>query len=122
MYTLIVKATFSAAHRLEAYHGKCEQLHGHNYGVEVVVEGEELNSEGMLVDFAVLKGFLREVITMLDHTCLNEISFFRERSTSSEHIARFIFDEFAVRLPTAGARTKEVRVWESDNSCAMYGK
>ncbi len=121
MYTLIIKTTFSAAHRLEAYHGKCEQLHGHNYTVEAVVEGEELNGEGMVIDFAVLKDILRRIIAGLDHTCLNEIDYFRERSTSSEHIARFIFDEFARHLPAVPVRAREVRVWESENSCAIYG-
>jgi len=80
---LSVKDTFAAAHRLESYHGKCENLHGHNFSVEALFEGEQVNEEGMLVDFAILKGYLKEVLEELDHTFINEIPFFRERASSS---------------------------------------
>jgi 6-pyruvoyltetrahydropterin/6-carboxytetrahydropterin synthase len=122
VFSLTVKEEFSAAHRLEEYGGKCEELHGHNYGVEIVVKGAELNRDGMLIDFAVLKGHLRAVLTTLDHKYLNEIDFFRERASSSEYVALYLFRELKERIGNEGAALREVRVWESGGACAAYSE
>ena len=55
MYEVRVEADFAAAHFLRDYHGKCENVHGHNYKVYAHVRGAELDAGGMLFDFAVLK-------------------------------------------------------------------
>ena len=120
MFVLSVKETFAAAHRLESYHGKCENLHGHNFSVEALFEGEQLSGEGMLVDFAVLKGYLKEVLEELDHTFINEIPFFRERASSSEYIAVYIHDRLKGLIQGKGIRVSEVRVWESEKVYAAY--
>lgn len=120
MFILAVRDSFAAAHRLESYRGKCETLHGHNFRVEAVFEGKELDSDGMLVDFAILKRHLKEVLSGLDHTYLNEMPFFRERASSSEYIALFIHGRLAELSREHGARLTEVRVWESPTSCAAY--
>ncbi len=120
MFTLSVKNSFAAAHRLEEYQGKCEELHGHNFQVEVFCQGERLGPEGMLIDFKVLKGHLGAVLEMLDHKYLNEIPFFRERASSSEYIAMFVFGELKAPLQAEGVELKEVRVWESDRAWAAY--
>lgn len=62
--------TFSAAHFLTIPGHKCEALHGHNYVVTVVVEGEVDRTTGFVVDFAVVKRVLRPVIDRLDHRVL----------------------------------------------------
>jgi 6-pyruvoyltetrahydropterin/6-carboxytetrahydropterin synthase len=74
----------------------------------------------MLVDFAILKGYLREVLSELDHTYLNEIPFFRERASSSEYIALFIYQRITELGQEQNASLTEVRVWESANSYAAY--
>jgi 6-pyruvoyl-tetrahydropterin synthase len=51
MFEVTVEQTFAAGHALRNYHGKCEDVHGHNYRVRVTVEGEQLDSTGLLVDF-----------------------------------------------------------------------
>ena len=117
---LSVKDTFAAAHRLESYHGKCENLHGHNFSVEALFEGEQVNEEGMLVDFAVLKDYLKEVLAELDHTFINEIPFFRERASSSEYIAIYIHDRLKSLIQEKGVNVREVRVWESEKVYAAY--
>lgn len=119
MYALTVIDYFSAAHRLTGSGGKCEELHGHNYKVEVIVEGDELK-EGILLDFRELKSALKEVLTKIDHRYLNDIDFFRENSSSSEHIALYIFRNLKGLLQGRGVELREVRVWESDNSCASF--
>ncbi|MCX5803269.1 MAG: 6-carboxytetrahydropterin synthase QueD [Proteobacteria bacterium] len=121
MFTLCVKDSFSAAHRLENYGGKCEELHGHNFLVEVFFEGERLDECGMLVDFKVLKGYLKNVLDKLDHKYINEIPFFHERASSSEFIAMYIFHELKMLIKEGMISLKEVRVWESENVYAAYG-
>ena len=59
MYTLKVEGAFEAAHRVVNYPGKCDRLHGHNWKVEAVVRGTELDELGMLVDFKAIKNALR---------------------------------------------------------------
>jgi 6-pyruvoyltetrahydropterin/6-carboxytetrahydropterin synthase len=121
MFRLTVKDSFSAAHRLENYHGKCEELHGHNFLVEATFQGEALNQEGMLIDFKTLKGYLTSVLDALDHKYVNEIPFFRERASSSEYMAMYIFDELTRLVPDKAVSLQEVKVWESERSCAAYG-
>jgi 6-pyruvoyltetrahydropterin/6-carboxytetrahydropterin synthase len=120
MFALAVRDSFAAAHRLESYQGKCEALHGHNFTVEAIFEGEKLDKDGMLVDFAILKRRLKEVLSELDHTYLNEIPFFRDRASSSEYIAMFIHERLTELPREQGARLSEVRVWESASSYAAY--
>jgi 6-pyruvoyltetrahydropterin/6-carboxytetrahydropterin synthase len=121
MFTLFISETFAAAHRLDRYHGKCEALHGHNFRVEALIEGKRLNSEGMLVDFAVLKARLREVVAELDHGYINDLPFFRERASSSEYLAFYIYGRLVELMGGEGAVVREVRVWESDHAYAAYG-
>jgi 6-pyruvoyltetrahydropterin/6-carboxytetrahydropterin synthase len=121
MFTLFVRETFAAAHRLELYHGKCEALHGHNFRVEALIEGEKIGKEGMLLDFAVFKAHLRRIVADLDHTYINEIPFFSERASSSEYMALYIYDRLKELLLFENVAVKEVRVWESDNAYAAYG-
>jgi len=121
MFTLFVRDTFAAAHRLEMYHGKCEALHGHNFKVEALFEGEKVGPEGMLLDFAVLKGHLRDILADLDHKYINEIPFFKERASSSEYLALYVYDRLCALIAGEGVAVREVRVWESDNAYAAYG-
>jgi len=122
MYEISVDTTFAAAHNLRDYYGKCEDLHGHNYKVRVVVEGPELDSTGLLFDFVHLKQVIQGVIQSLDHKYLNELAPFDRLNPSAENIARHIYDETAKHLletPNA-ARVSGVTIWETDTSAATY--
>ena len=120
MYTVRVTADFSAAHFLSSYHGKCEQLHGHNYQVRLWAQGSELGEGGMLVDFALLKGALRQVCMTLDHTNLNDNALFAD-NPSAECIAHFIFDEVSKLLcPEVAELLSAVDVFETPGSMARY--
>ncbi len=122
MYEISVEATFAAAHNLRDYCGKCEDLHGHNYKVRVVVEGPELDSTGLLYDFVHLKQVIQGVIQSLDHKYLNELVPFDTLNPSAENIARHIYDETAkgLRPSPNAARVRDVTVWETDTSAATY--
>jgi 6-pyruvoyltetrahydropterin/6-carboxytetrahydropterin synthase len=116
MYTIKVEASFSSAHRLREYKGKCEELHGHNWKVEIAVAKEELDKIGMLLDFRLLKRKLNSVLEKLDHKYLNDIPYFKRVNPTSENIARYIYG----RLKPKVAALKSVTVWESDKACAVY--
>ncbi len=120
MFTLCVKDSFAAAHRLIGYKGKCEELHGHNFIVEIRVAGETLQDDGMLIDFAVLKGHLHDILEGLDHKYINDIPFFSQRASSAENIAMYVFSEMDKRVSDGRVSMKSARVWESDRAFACY--
>ncbi|MBN1881550.1 MAG: 6-carboxytetrahydropterin synthase [Deltaproteobacteria bacterium] len=121
MYEVSVKDHFSAAHQLTEVGGGCEKLHGHNFTVEVFVRSETLTDGGTVIDFRVLKTVLAEVLTILDHTFLNDLDAFQNIGPSSERLARFIHGELSTRLAGKGHPTPfRVDVWESENSRASY--
>ncbi len=128
MYEVRVTADFAAAHFLRDYHGKCENLHGHNYKVYAHVRGTELDAGGMLIDFSVLKNALHSVIKKLDHTNLNDIAAFAQ-NPSAERIARYIYDEMLLCLTeqgidlsgkNGGTKLYAVDVFETETSRARY--
>jgi 6-pyruvoyltetrahydropterin/6-carboxytetrahydropterin synthase len=124
MFEVSVEAGFAAAHQLRNYRGKCENLHGHNYKVRVTVQGEDLNSIGLLADFTELKAALREISEFLDHKFLNEIPPFTEINPSAENVAKYICDELQKSLSEGASevpvKIAEVKVWETDTSTATY--
>jgi|SRR5579863_1241323 len=121
MYEVSVDESFAAAHNLRNYHGKCEDLHGHNYKVRVVLAGEKLDATGLLYDFVHLKQVIRSVIGSLDHKYLNELPPFDTINPSAENIARHIHDEASKQLlKTNGVGIARITVWETDTSAATY--
>lgn len=121
MYELSVEVGFSSAHQLRGYKGKCENMHGHNWKVQVNVSAERLNELDLAIDFHDLKKIVGEVVSPLDHSFLNEVFPFTEKNPSSENIAKWIFDTIKKRLQDYDSlRVSAVTVWESDNSSASY--
>jgi 6-pyruvoyltetrahydropterin/6-carboxytetrahydropterin synthase len=124
MYEVTVEQHFSAAHLLRGYPGKCANLHGHNYKVQVTIEGETLDSLGMLIEFEIIKRALAPWIDRFDHGYLNDIPPFDALNPTAENLAKFFFDEVekAIRQPegTAGARVACVRILETDKCSAAY--
>lgn len=121
MYELKVIARFAAAHQLKMVTEKCENLHGHNWKVELCVAGMELQESGVLMDFGVIKQRLSEIIEALDHRFLNELPAFKKGNPSSELIAKHIADAFSERTGSEeDLFVSVVRVWESDDACASY--
>ena len=120
VYEIKVVTGFAAAHNLRNFRGKCENLHGHNWKVEVVFRGTRLDEGGMLIDFGEVKQAAREVLADLDHHYLNEVDFFKEANPSSENIARYVFERLARKLDTGDRRLYSVSAWESQDACATY--
>ncbi|MCM8796030.1 MAG: 6-carboxytetrahydropterin synthase QueD [Candidatus Omnitrophica bacterium] len=116
MYSVSVRGSFSSAHNLRAYKGKCEELHGHNWKVEVTVSCPQLDKTGMVIDFKILRTKLEKVLETLDHKYLNNIIYFRKVNPTSENIAKYIYN----RLRSEFKGLQKVTVWESEDSCATY--
>jgi 6-pyruvoyltetrahydropterin/6-carboxytetrahydropterin synthase len=120
MHRIKIVSSFSAAHFLRGYQGKCENLHGHNWKVEVVVVSETLDALGMVMDFSELKKLTSAVLEELDHKHLNELTYFTDDNPSSENIARHIFNKLKEKLGKKNCNLEEISVWETDTSRASY--
>lgn len=120
MYEVEITTTFSAAHLLRNYNGKCEQLHGHNYKVTVAARASSPSASGMVMDFCELKRAANAVVDRLDHRFLNELSPFDEIEPSAENLAHYLFQEIATELSDDAKLLHRVSVWESDSSRATY--
>jgi 6-pyruvoyltetrahydropterin/6-carboxytetrahydropterin synthase len=117
MFEVSVEMTFAAGHALRNYKGKCENVHGHNYRLVVTVEGGQLDSTGLLVDFIDVKRAMGEAVERLDHRFINDIPPFDVLNPSAENIARYFYEEISRKLT---ARISQVKVWETDSACATY--
>ena len=120
MYELMIETQFSAAHQLRAYKGKCENLHGHNWRVQVTVSSENLNDIGIAIDFNELKALTGEVLKSLDHSMLNDVFPFTELNPSSENIAKWVYDSLRKSVAKKDVSLSSVTVWESDAASATY--
>ncbi len=122
MFEVSVEESFAAGHALRGYQGKCENPHGHNYRVQVTLQGPELDSSGLLYDFVHLKQIIRSVLETLDHKFLNDQAPFDVLNPSAENIARHFYQEAARQLRPAqdGPRISRVTVWETDTAAATY--
>ena len=116
MYSIKVDASFSSAHNLRGYKGKCEDLHGHNWKVEVCASSEKLDKIGMVLDFKFVKKYLNDVLDQLDHKYLNEIAYFKKINPTSENIAKYIYEKLKPRIK----QLDSVMVWENSSSLATY--
>ena len=121
--------SFDSAHFLTNYHGKCENIHGHTYKLEITVEGP-VSENGLLLDFTILKNIVeKRIIDKLDHKSLNDII----DNPSAENISIWAWNELTKsgdllageidkNLPKSRKKVKlkKIRLWESSNSYVTY--
>jgi 6-pyruvoyltetrahydropterin/6-carboxytetrahydropterin synthase len=121
LFEVMIERNFSSAHQLRGYKGKCENLHGHNYKIEIYARGSELDNIGLLVDFGELKEAADEVVAYLDHRNINELPpFDEELNPSAENLARYILERVASRVGDERVRVYKVRCFETPTSVATY--
>ena len=115
-YTLKLKYHFDSAHYLELdYPSSCGNLHGHRWEVVVMIEAEELDKNGMIVDFSEIK----KVIKGLDHQLLNDILGF---NPTAENLARYLWEEINLLLTKKSLKGRVwVAVYESPDASVTYG-
>ncbi|MDO4175455.1 MAG: 6-carboxytetrahydropterin synthase QueD [Eubacteriales bacterium] len=137
MYYLKAEASFDAAHFLARYQGKCRNIHGHHWIVEIRIAGDQLQTtqqeDGMLVDFSQLKHDLKQLADTMDHTLIYETGTLRTQTRealaqdgfsltevafrpTAENFARHFF----LRMEERGYAVAEATVYETPNNCASY--
>lgn len=109
-WDLIVKDRFSSAHFLENYKGKCENLHGHTFGIEVHIKADSLDKSGIAYDFTIIKKDLSEMLP--DHKNLNDLYDF---SPSAENLSRHLYYKIKEKYPVT-----KVIIWESETAGACF--
>jgi 6-pyruvoyltetrahydropterin/6-carboxytetrahydropterin synthase len=126
------RESFNAAHQLwdpdlsddenRRRFGKCANLHGHNYVLEVVVAGEIDRATGYVLDLKLLSDVItRQVIRDVDHRNLNtDVSWLKGRVPTAENLAQACWDRLQPELPAGLLRS--VRVWETDKNWAEVGE
>ena len=122
MFQVSVDESFSAGHALRGYKGKCENVHGHNYKVRVTLEGQELDSIGLLYDFTHLKRVIRDIVCSVDHKFLNDQAPFDVINPSAENLAKYFYDETMRQMNASpeSARIASITIWETDTTAATY--
>ena len=136
MYLLKTSATFDSAHFLKGYNGKCANLHGHTWKIEVCAGEKDLiaagEKRGMVMDFADLKKAVRTLADRFDHTLIYETGSLSEATLAAlqsegcsltefplrptaEHFARFFYEALSEKLPV-----RRVTVYETPDNCAAY--
>jgi 6-pyruvoyltetrahydropterin/6-carboxytetrahydropterin synthase len=120
MFEVTVERDFASAHALRNYKGACENVHGHNWKVQVVIAGETLDEAGMLIDFLDVKHMMDAIVARLDHKFLNEVPPFDVINPSAENLAEHFFEKLAAGLTSLPVRVKEVKIWETAIQSATY--
>jgi 6-pyruvoyltetrahydropterin/6-carboxytetrahydropterin synthase len=120
VYEVTIKQSFSAAHMLKESGGTCEKLHSHNFIVEVSICSSALTEAGILIDFRILKQWADEILKEFDHKYLNEISYFKGMSPSSENVARYIYNRISEKVKKSNLDVSRVTVWESEDARVSY--
>jgi len=104
--------TFDSAHKLDWHKGKCKNLHGHTYKLQVSVKGN-LSEQGIVIDFEIIDKIVKEkVIDLLDHRLLNEII----PNPTAENISIWIWDKLKDNLKGLC----EIKLWETQKSFVTY--
>ena len=137
MYTLRTSAAFDSAHFLAGYRGKCANLHGHHWVIEVEAGQETLQAEGekrgMVIDFGDLKKTVRALADSFDHATIYEQGSLKPATSAAfqaegfrlievpyrptaEHFAKAFFET----LTAQGLPVLAVTVYETPDNCARY--
>ncbi|MGN0435968.1 MAG: 6-carboxytetrahydropterin synthase QueD [Wujia sp.] len=137
MYTLKTNSSFDSAHFLAGYEGKCANIHGHRWTVEVEVGSDNLEKEGtnrgMIIDFSKLKEDLTIITDALDHSLIVEAGSLKEKTIealkeenfklvevmfrpTAENFSEFFYSEMRKK----GYQVIKVTVYETPNNCASY--
>lgn len=115
MYKVSKRMEISAMHQLHLdYESKCNNVHGHNWIITVEIWGRELNENGMLLDFTIIKKLIED---KLDHKNLNQIFSF---NPTAENIADFVQTQINAHLVGQSAVCKKVRVQETEGNWAEW--
>jgi 6-pyruvoyltetrahydropterin/6-carboxytetrahydropterin synthase len=112
--------TFDSAHHLHCYEGKCQNLHGHTYRLQVIMSGKT-DERGLTIDFSDISRITKQqVIAKLDHQYLNEV--LPLMNTTAENMVVWIYEQINAELKNENLdpviMLEEIRLWETPTSYA----
>jgi 6-pyruvoyltetrahydropterin/6-carboxytetrahydropterin synthase len=119
MYTLSVEKIISCAHQLREYDGPCARVHGHNWRIKIEVQSENLDNNGIAIDFSELDAKLWDVIGPFDHQMINTIPPFDTLNPTAENLVKFIYEQLKLKFSDQ-ISLKKVSVWETDQYMVSY--
>lgn len=119
MYTITIENAFSAEHGLSFADGTVEPSHSHNWLVRLAVSSQDLDENGLAIDFHDLNDKLEQVLTPLKDTRLEESGCFQGQNASAENVAKYIYDKLAQLLPEH-VSMEYTEVMEAENCWAKY--
>jgi 6-pyruvoyltetrahydropterin/6-carboxytetrahydropterin synthase len=122
MFEVAYETTFCSTHRLTRDGVPIEPNHGHDWRVEAVASGKDLDGLGVVIDFEHLKKAVGEVAATFHYRDMNEHPGLRALSPSAEVVARYFFDEVRKGLGPEGRLLRRVRVWEAPGCSASYAE
>ena len=99
MFEISVETQFNASHKIRLPDGSMESEHNHNWLVTAVLSSEKLNNIGIVMDFRMLRKFLKEIISQIENKSLNEIEYFEQNNPSAENVAKYFFEKLEPKLP-----------------------
>lgn len=127
--TVVKEFTFDAAHQLLEHPGKCKQLHGHTYRLQIGITGPIDESTGMVMDFAGLKNLINDkIVDRLDHQFLNNIDYagFPAHQSTAERMVFWIWSLLStiwqISDPINGRELSFIRLYETPTSYAEWRK
>lgn len=114
--SLVKRFSFDAAHKLPNHNGKCKNLHGHTYFLEVTITGEVNDETGMLLDFGVVKDVVKKlVIEKFDHQYINEII----ENPTAENMVKWMWDVLFGGFNKYNIELSKLGLWETPDSCVI---
>ncbi|HEX8494461.1 MAG TPA: 6-carboxytetrahydropterin synthase [Pyrinomonadaceae bacterium] len=121
MYTVAVRQDFVARHFLLALDAGSEnQLHSHNYTIEVQLEGKRLDENGYLCDITEIKSVMETLLARYREQTLNDAPEFAGLNPSVEHFARIFCHSLAEAIQAPNLSAITIRLWEDENAWAAY--
>lgn len=121
MYTITIESSFTASHQLTYAGGATEDNHKHDWQLKVAAQIEELDENGLAVDFIYLKSKIDEITSVLDNTQLEELACFEGINATAENVAKYIYDQLEPQMPTK-AMLVSVDIMEAPGCWAKYNK
>lgn len=120
-YTVTSQSCFSAAHFLRNYNGSCENIHGHNWKIEVSVSSSTLDEQGFVIDFLKLCDHIEEAKAKFDHTNINDVPPFDKVNPTAENICKHLYEmiDEKVKDLREDAYVSGIKVWELENCFAQ---
>jgi 6-pyruvoyltetrahydropterin/6-carboxytetrahydropterin synthase len=119
MLTVSVDTRFWASHQLTLPDGSKESVHSHNWSVTAEVGRDRLSNMGLVMDFNRLKAMLDNIVAEFDNMTLESIDYFRPINSTTENVAKYIFEKLQLKLPK-DVKLEAVTVTEEPGCSAKF--